>query len=202
MFKRFTSSARHVVVEAQGHQRRLGHRFIGTEHLVLSLLTTDQPAAFPLKAAGLDEAAFVAELRRQLKPTSAQADLELLRRLGIELDDVQRITDETFGPRTLEWARSERTRRPTRRSRLGFRGRQSPSGHSTWAPGAKTALELSLREALRLKSREIRPAHLGLGVLGEGDGLGCLILSRLDVSLDDLHQAWEEMGRPARRVSS
>lgn len=202
MFERFTGSARDVVVEAKDHQRRLGHRRLGSEHLVLGLLTTGQQAAWPLMVAGVDEAAVVAELRRQLEPTSAQADLELLRRLGIDLgidlDDVQRMAEETFGLRALERARSQRMRQPTRRSRLGSRHPRSRSGGSSWTPEAKTAIELSLREALRLKSREIRPAHLGLGVLGVDEGLGHQILVDLEVSVAELRQAWEEMGRPAR----
>ena len=38
MFKRFTDSARRVVVLAQEEARLLGHNYIGTEHLLLGLL--------------------------------------------------------------------------------------------------------------------------------------------------------------------
>nr|WP_268873573.1 Clp protease N-terminal domain-containing protein [Streptacidiphilus neutrinimicus] len=38
-------------------------------------------------------------------------------------------------------------------------------GHLPFTPQAKKALELSLREALALKSREILPGHLLLGLL-------------------------------------
>ena len=38
MFERFTSKARHVVVLAQEEARKLGHNYIGTEHLLLGLL--------------------------------------------------------------------------------------------------------------------------------------------------------------------
>ena len=41
MFERFTSEARNVVVGAQEQARGLNHRFIGTEHLLLSLIASD-----------------------------------------------------------------------------------------------------------------------------------------------------------------
>jgi ATP-dependent Clp protease ATP-binding subunit ClpC len=38
MFERFTNRARHAVVLAQEEARRLGHNYIGTEHILLGLL--------------------------------------------------------------------------------------------------------------------------------------------------------------------
>ena len=48
MFERFTDRARHAVVAAQEEARRLGHTYIGTEHLLLGLLAraaTPSPGA-------------------------------------------------------------------------------------------------------------------------------------------------------------
>ena len=39
MFERFTDRARRVVVEAQHEARALGHDYIGTEHLLLGLIS-------------------------------------------------------------------------------------------------------------------------------------------------------------------
>jgi ATP-dependent Clp protease ATP-binding subunit ClpC len=39
MFERFTDRARRVVVQAQGEARALGHDYIGTEHLLLGLIS-------------------------------------------------------------------------------------------------------------------------------------------------------------------
>ena len=36
MFERFTDTARHIVVQAQADARRLGHNYIGCEHLLLA----------------------------------------------------------------------------------------------------------------------------------------------------------------------
>ena len=39
MFERFTDRARRVVVLAQDEARSLNHNYIGTEHLLLGLIT-------------------------------------------------------------------------------------------------------------------------------------------------------------------
>ena len=39
VFERFTDRARRVMVLAQEEARRLGHNFIGTEHLLIGLIT-------------------------------------------------------------------------------------------------------------------------------------------------------------------
>jgi Clp amino terminal domain, pathogenicity island component len=41
MFERFTDGARRVVVNAQAEARRLNHNYIGTEHLLLGLVSDD-----------------------------------------------------------------------------------------------------------------------------------------------------------------
>lgn len=43
MFDRFDASARRVVITAQVEARRLGHTYIGTEHLLLGMLASDDP---------------------------------------------------------------------------------------------------------------------------------------------------------------
>ena len=45
MFERFTSRARHAVVTAQEEARHLNHDFIGTEHILLGLLTESDSLA-------------------------------------------------------------------------------------------------------------------------------------------------------------
>jgi Clp amino terminal domain, pathogenicity island component/ClpX C4-type zinc finger len=45
VFERFSRQARHVVVLAQEESRRLGHSYIGTEHLLLGVLRAGQSVA-------------------------------------------------------------------------------------------------------------------------------------------------------------
>jgi ATP-dependent Clp protease ATP-binding subunit ClpC len=45
MFERFTSNAKHAIIDAQEEARTLGHGYIGTEHLLLALLPARPCAA-------------------------------------------------------------------------------------------------------------------------------------------------------------
>jgi ATP-dependent Clp protease ATP-binding subunit ClpC len=58
--------------------------------------------------------------------------------------------------------------------RRGKRG-----GHIPFTPRSKKALELSLREALRLHHNYIGPEHILLGLLREGGGLAARLLTDL-----------------------
>ena len=49
MFERFTDDARHMVVRAQQDARRLGHNYIGCEHLLLAVAAADEPAGAVLR---------------------------------------------------------------------------------------------------------------------------------------------------------
>ncbi len=53
MFERFTGEARTAVVQAQEHARRLGHRYIGCEHLLLAAASTGEPASATLREHGV-----------------------------------------------------------------------------------------------------------------------------------------------------
>jgi ATP-dependent Clp protease ATP-binding subunit ClpC len=63
-------------------------------------------------------------------------------------------------------------------------GTQEQSGHIPFTPRAKKVLELSLREAMRLRSEIIGTEHLLLGLIAEGDGVGAQILERLGAPPD------------------
>ena len=53
MFERFTHEARTLVVLASEHARRLGHRYVGGEHILLAAVSTGQPASAVLRAHGV-----------------------------------------------------------------------------------------------------------------------------------------------------
>ena len=71
---------------------------------------------------------------------------------------------------------------------IGF-GQFAPSGHIPFTPRAKKTLELSLRQALRLGHNYIGTEHLLLGLVAEGEGVGCTVLVRLGVNLPNLRLA-------------
>lgn len=69
----------------------------------------------------------------------------------------------------------------------------TPPGYIPFTPRAKEVLELSLREAMRLGHRPIGPAHLLLGLLREGQGVGCQALVALGADVRQLRAVAEEV---------
>jgi ATP-dependent Clp protease ATP-binding subunit ClpA len=204
MFERFDPAARQVVTEARAHATRLGQPPVGTQHLLLALLTVPGPVAEALTARGLTADVVEAETARHLTESPTEPDREALRAIGIDLDDVRSSVESAFGSGALERARLGRLEARRRWIRPPWRWRRRPPQHRLvrcqsypFAPRSKKVLELSLREALRLKARSITPTHIGLGLLREGQGLACAILASRGVPLDDLRRTWEASGSAA-----
>jgi len=206
MFERFTGSARQVVVQAQSQARQLGHAFIGCEHLLLALVSLDEPAAAILRDHGLTPERTRAEVIRLVGPGRtvsllAGLDREALASIGIDLDAVRSRIEATFGPDALARAvpavrrrrprgfRS-RLRRPARNARLlppapgnrRLEAADAPRGHIPFTDRAKKALERSLREAQAAGDSYIGVQHVALALLSMDDGMVPLILSALGVS--------------------
>jgi ATP-dependent Clp protease ATP-binding subunit ClpA len=175
MFERFTNEARDAVVAAQQEARRLGHDCVGTEHVLLGLLQGEGIAARVLADRGVTAGAVEREVLAFVRPGPfGAADALALGAIGIDLDEVRRRLEASFGPGALRW-------RPGRRGR---RRGPLPGGHVPFSPRAKKVLELSLREALRLKHNHIGSEHILLGMVREGEGLAALVLTRLGADLD------------------
>ena len=54
MFEKFTSNAIEVIMSAQTEARKFNNSFVGTEHILLGLLTKDTKSAQILNSLGLD----------------------------------------------------------------------------------------------------------------------------------------------------
>src|ERR1700723_1961794 len=98
MLERFTPDARAVLVPAQHHARRLGHNFIGGEHILLAVVSAGHPAGAILGAHGVTAEYVEAELVRLIGlgrgAGSGDAplgglDREALASIGIDLDTVR-----------------------------------------------------------------------------------------------------------------
>jgi ATP-dependent Clp protease ATP-binding subunit ClpA len=195
MFERFTREAREVVVGAQDAARRLNHQRIGTEHLLLSMLSTESTSASMLRRRGVTSERVEAALARHLRNAPGMLgddDAAALKVIGIDLDEVRARLAENFGPAPFAPVLDEPPRR-----RFGLRRSRrerdpSPSGHIPFSPRAKKVLELGLREAIRLHHREIRTEHLLLGLIREGEGLAALVLAEAKVDLRDLRAEIEK----------
>jgi ATP-dependent Clp protease ATP-binding subunit ClpA len=175
MFERFSSQARQVVAAARQEALDRNHARIGTEDLLVALLTVDDAGA----AAILTEAGVSAERVRAVVAASSAdgraafdaGDAQALASLGIDLEAVLARMKEQFGAEPEP--ASTRAWRST--SRL--------------TPHAKKALQVALREAIWLKDRSIGSEHLLLGLLRAGDGRACAVLDELGVDRDALRAA-------------
>lgn len=197
MFERFTHGARATVVVAQDSARFLGHRQIGTEHMLLGLLAaSDDIAGRVLAGLGVTRVRVIADIERIEKSQQEsgrdrlEKDTAALRTIGIDLDAVRAAVEESFGPGALDvgtgsahedlsgpwWRRRHRQQQST----------GSPRGHIPFTSRAKEVLELSLREAVALKHDYIGTEHVLLGILREGQGLAVRILREEGVELDHL----------------
>ena len=82
-------------------------------------------------------------------------------------------------------------------------GGEEPRGHIPFTPRAKRVLELSLREALRLKHNYIGTEHILLGLLREGDGVAAQVLVKLGADLARVrHQVIQLLEVPGGMASS
>jgi ATP-dependent Clp protease ATP-binding subunit ClpA len=178
MFERFTDSAREAVVQAQTEARSLGHRYIGTEHLLLGLLAdSESESARCLWLHRVDHDQVREALVRIIPAPPGDLDAEALETLGIDLSAVREKVEATFGAGALD--------QPP-----GSRGQpmRLPFGHIPFTARAKKVLELSLREALRLHHKHIADGHILRGLLREGEGLAVRILVDAGVDPDSLRR--------------
>jgi ATP-dependent Clp protease ATP-binding subunit ClpA len=170
VFERFTPDAREVVVRAQEEARTLRHDHIGTEHLLLALLRRDTATTAVLRRHGLDHDEVAEAVAAHLG--GEDLDAEALRTLGIDLDAVRDVAEATFGPGALD--------APHRGERRGV------PAHIPFTSRAKKVLELSLREALAMRSNRITDGHIALGLLREGQGLAAKVLHDRGIDLQAL----------------
>jgi ATP-dependent Clp protease ATP-binding subunit ClpA len=153
MFNRFTQEARAVVRAAEAEADALGAAAIGREHLLLGVAAQSGIAASALESVGARRQ----DLRAEVVRSAGCLDADALASIGIDLDEVRRRVEESFGPGAL-------ARRGRRRGRPRF------------SPGAKKALELSLREALALGDGHIGAEHILLGVVRDpGEPAGTVL---------------------------
>jgi ATP-dependent Clp protease ATP-binding subunit ClpA len=172
MFERFTTEARQTVVGAQLEARQLRHGRIGTEHLLLALLAQDTASTAVLARHGLTHDSVAETIRGY--GGGDDLDAEALTTLGIDLDAVRERVEATFGPGALDGGD-------------GRRGAE-PGGHIPFSPRARKVLELSLREAIALKSRSIADGHIALGLLREGQGLAMKALADRGIDVPALRR--------------
>src|ERR1700677_5397500 len=162
MFERFTDKARQVVILAKGKATERGDDQIRPAHMLYGLAAADGVGARVLTAVGVDAAA----VDRELGPAGGappgalasgneadDGDAEALAAIGIDLDEIKRRIEDSFGPGALE------------RVPLTPRGPLNWTGRLPLNDQDKLSLALSLREARALHHNYIGTEHLLLGLL-------------------------------------
>jgi len=160
MFERFTDKARAVVVAAKTKAQERGDDQIRPAHMLYGLAATDGVAARALTALGVDAAAVERELGQagaaggRALADDGDDDAEALAAIGIDLDEIKRRIEESFGPGAL--------------GRVPL----TPKGPLNWTGGrlplseqAKLSLVLSFREARAMHHNYIGTEHLLLGLV-------------------------------------
>jgi ATP-dependent Clp protease ATP-binding subunit ClpA len=184
-FERLSADADAIVVEAIAEAHRARHGFLGTEHLLIAF--TSQPTVLPPAAAErLPPSDTVRdELARLVDtPVDAASDAALLATLGIDLAEVRRRAEVTFGPAALDRV-TVRTRRHSRRGRRCF---PMLTGDGLGVmPRVKQALE---RACVRSGDRNaVSPSALLLSVLDDEEAMATRVLAGLGVDVAALQVA-------------
>jgi ATP-dependent Clp protease ATP-binding subunit ClpA len=159
MLERFTDPARQAVIAAKTKAAERGDAQVGALHLLSALTTGDSAASGALAALGVGTAAVDRELGPAHGPVQPDdpGDAEALRAIGIDLDEIKRRVEETFGEGAL-------TRVP-----LTPRGPLNWIGRTPFTDEAKRVLAESVHEARDMRHNYIGTEHLLLGLLRTGE---------------------------------
>jgi ATP-dependent Clp protease ATP-binding subunit ClpA len=163
---RFSAAARQAMTLADTEAERLRHEYLGPEHVLAGLARlTGSRAARILAASGLTgeavSAALDAQVSAGLLPGPGRNQADLLRSLGIDLNQVRQALEASFGPEAVAAA----SRRPAGRTWWGRRRTACSGPLAGKAMLAKRAFGFAAEEASRAGQPEVRPEHLLLGVL-------------------------------------
>jgi ATP-dependent Clp protease ATP-binding subunit ClpA len=164
MFERFTDKARKVVSLAMAQAKEQGDDQIRPVHMLYGAAAADGVAARALTALGVDAAAVAHELDRTggAPPGApgplgggeeAAGDAEALAAIGIDLDEIKRKIEESFGPGALD------------RVPLTPKGPLNWTGRLPMSDQAKLSLALALKETRTLHHTYVGTEHLLLGLM-------------------------------------
>jgi len=164
VFARFSKPARSVVVEAQEHARELRSPTIEVEHLLLGITSRPAPDLRNMLTCNgiVPEKVHAALCGTASEEPLGEQDAAALRYIGIDLDSVRAALEATFGDGALEHALPDDAASGGRLPLGGY----LTYGHIPFAPGAKHALELTLREAISRGDDRIETGHVLLGIMG------------------------------------
>ena len=190
MFDRCDADTMAVIDLGADESRRLGHDWLGTEHLLLAF--GQRPQLLPDAAAALlpEAGAMRAALARVLSAPPPNSAPELLRTVGVDLDQVRAAVRQTFGDEAVDRLSRRRVHQPWQPWRRPSRRCTSLlAGSKSMAPRLKQAFERARNEADRRQRTTIDPATLLIGMIDVEDALSNRLLRDIGVDPEQLRQA-------------
>jgi hypothetical protein len=160
MFERFTDRARAAVIRARATAAERGDQ-IRPVYLLHAVALGEGVAARALAGLGVDAGTIerqldrVAPRARPLAGEADSADAEALASIGIDLDEIRRRVEESFGPGAL--GRGAAVPGPA--------SRVPGSGRMTMTAEARQSTALAIKEARALHHTYLGDEHLLLGLL-------------------------------------
>ena len=173
-----TTRAEPFLIAGAQQSHTFGHHYVGTEHVLLALVQDPQTCA----ARALARVAVTREVVRRdieriigtcIDPRWPGIDADALATLGIDLDEVVRTVERSFGPGALERTRSGALNAPG-------------GGCRCVAPRLKKVLELAAAEA---GDGPMRSEHVLMSLATVEDCIAARILGDHGVSVAALREA-------------
>lgn len=176
VFDRSDTDTMRVVDAAIRAARELGHRYIGTEHLLLGMAEHRDLLPPPVGSL-LPEVETVRSAISSIIGEPARSDAELLSMVGIDLDEVRAAVRRTFGNDVMDAFGSRSVHQPWQPWRRPSRRCSSLlAGNMMVMPRVKQAFDGARRDAQRRQRRSIDPAGLLLGMVDVEDALANRLL--------------------------
>lgn len=189
MLERCDPSTVTVFDAALAEARRLGHNYVGTEHLLVALVRRRDLLPATVAALLPAEDAVRAVLQGRLAgPPSDEAGV--LATIGIDLDAVRAAVRHSFGSDAIERLAYRRVYQPWQPWRRPHRRCLSLlAGSMGVAPQLKQSFEHAAAAADRRDRAMIDPAGLLLGMVEVEDAMSTRVLRELGVDPGQIRQA-------------
>lgn len=177
VFERCDENTMAVFDTALAEALRLGHNYVGTEHLLLALMRHREFLPDTVAALLPHDADVVTGALKGILDGPPPPDAELLKTVGIDLDQVRATVRKTFGSDAIERLGRRRVHQPWQPWRRPSRRCMSLlAGGMGVAPRVKQAFEHARRDADRRQQPAIDPACLLLGMVEVEDALSNRLL--------------------------
>lgn len=194
MFDRCDADTRAIVQVALAESRQQGHRWLGTEHVMLAF--AQRPDVLPPQgAAMLPSAAAIAASLDAALDQPPRRDEDLLATVGVDLESVRSAIRRTFGESAIDDLGRRRVHQPWQPWRRPSRRCMSIlAGSMSIAPRLKRAFEHAGKEADQRSRAMIDPVALLLGMVEVEDAMSNRLLRSVGVDPQALGASLRALG--------